>query len=38
MAAISSGNDLELFQKSFTPGRIFKLFCNFTTPPKEKYL
>jgi len=38
MATISFGNDLELFQKSFTSGRIFKLFCDFTTPPKEKYL
>lgn len=38
MAAISSGNDLELFQKSFIAGRIFYLFCNFTTPPREKFL
>jgi len=38
MTVMSSGNDLELFQESFTAGRIFYLFCNFTNPPKNKFL
>lgn len=38
MAVISSGNDFELFQESFVAGRIFYLFCNFTNPPKNKFL
>ncbi len=38
MAVISSGDDFELFQKSFVAGRIFYLFCSFTNPPKNKFL
>lgn len=29
---------LESFQRQFLPGRILYLFCDFTTPPKEKFL
>ncbi len=29
---------LETFQRSLRAGTVFYLFCDFTTPPKEKYL
>lgn len=34
----SDEEKLKSFNNQFTPGRVLYLFCNFTQPPKEKYL
>lgn len=38
MQSTTPDSSLDAFQKLFIPGRIFYLFCNFTTPPKFKFL
>jgi hypothetical protein len=34
----SDEDKLKSFTGQFNPGRVLYLFCNFTQPPKEKYL
>lgn len=36
--ALSPDDKLHYIRKSIVPGRLLHLFCNFTTPPKNKFL